>query len=93
MASLSETLEEITLFRGMSEEDIESIASQTVIRQFPKNTVIVSQGDETDSFYVILQGKVDVVLRDFTGQGRRFPAQRQGQRNHHQHLGRSRSLR
>lgn len=67
MASLSETLEEITLFRGMSEEDIESIASQTVIRQFPKNTVIVSQGDETDSFYVILQGKVDVFLHNDKG--------------------------
>jgi hypothetical protein len=36
MATLNETLEEITLFRGMSEEDIENIASQTVIRQFPK---------------------------------------------------------
>ena len=41
MATLHETLEEITLFRGMTEEDIDSIASNTVIRQFPKNTVIV----------------------------------------------------
>jgi len=39
MATLSETLEEITLFRGMKQEDIDSIASSTVIRQFPKNTV------------------------------------------------------
>ena len=60
MATLNETLEDITLFRGMSEDDLDGVAAQTVIRQFPKNTVIVSQGDETDSFYVILQGKVDV---------------------------------
>jgi CRP/FNR family cyclic AMP-dependent transcriptional regulator len=38
-----------------------------VIRQFPKNTVVVSQGDETDSFYVILQGKVDVFLHNDKG--------------------------
>ena len=67
MATLHETLEEITLFRGMTPEDLDSIASNTVIRQFPKNTVIVSQGDETDSFYIILQGKVDVFLQNDKG--------------------------
>ena len=67
MSTLTDTLEEITLFRGMSQEDIESVAAQTAIRQFPKNTVIVSQGDETDSFYVIMQGKVDVFLHNDKG--------------------------
>jgi len=67
MATLSETLEEITLFKGMTKEDIDSIAASTVIRQFPKNTVIVSQGDETDSFYVIMEGKVDVYLKNDKG--------------------------
>ena len=67
MTTLSETLEEITLFRGMSKEDIDSIASKTVIRQYPKNTVVVSQGDETDSFYIIMEGKVDVFLQNDKG--------------------------
>ena len=67
MATLSETLEEITLFKGMTKEDIDSIAASTVIRHFPKNTVIVSQGDETDSFYVIMEGKVDVYLKNDKG--------------------------
>jgi CRP/FNR family transcriptional regulator, cyclic AMP receptor protein len=67
MATLNETLEEITLFKGMTKEDIDSIAASTVIRQFPKNTVIVSQGDETDSFYVIMDGKVDVYLQNDKG--------------------------
>jgi len=67
MANLNETLEDITLFRDMSEDDLSAVIAQTVIRQFPKNTVIVSQGDETDSFYVILQGKVDVFLHNDKG--------------------------
>jgi len=67
MATLSETLEEITLFKGMTKEDIDSIAASTVIRQFPKKPVIVSQGDETDSFYVIMEGKVDVYLKNDKG--------------------------
>ena len=67
MASLTETLKKTTLFGGMDQSDIEMIAAQTVTRQFPKNTVIVSQGDETDSFYVIVQGKVDVFLQNDKG--------------------------
>lgn len=67
MASLTETLSKTTLFSGMDEADIEMVASQTVTRQFPKNTVIVSQGDDTDSFYVIIQGKVDVFLHNDKG--------------------------
>ncbi len=55
------------MFRGMSKEDIDSIASKTVIRQYPKNTVVVSQGDETDSFYIIMHGKVDVFLHNDKG--------------------------
>ncbi len=67
MATLTEALVSTSLFDGFDTDDIENVASQTVIRQFPKNTVIVSQGDETDSFYVILQGKVDVFLHNDKG--------------------------
>jgi len=67
MASLTETLKKTTLFCGMDQSDIEMVAAQTVTRQFPKNTVIVNQGDETDSFYVIVQGKVDVFLQNDKG--------------------------
>ena len=67
MPTLSETLSKTSLFSGMDEADIEMVASQTVTRQFPKNTVIVSQGDDTDSFYVIVQGKVDVFLHNDKG--------------------------
>ena len=67
MESLTETLKKTTLFCGMDQSDIEMVAAQTVTRQFPKNTVIVSQGDDTDSFYVIVQGKVDVFLQNDKG--------------------------
>ena len=64
MASLTETLKKTTLFCGMDQSDIEMIAAQTVTRQFPKNTVIVRQGGDTASFYVLVQGKFDVFLQN-----------------------------
>jgi CRP/FNR family cyclic AMP-dependent transcriptional regulator len=38
-----------------------------VTKSYKKNTVIVSQGDETDSFYVLLTGRVRVYLDDERG--------------------------
>jgi len=67
MATLPETLTKTALFSGLDDADIETLASQTVLRQFPKNTVIVSQGDDTDSIYVIVKGKVDVFLHNDKG--------------------------
>ncbi len=67
MVSQTETLKKTTLFCGMDQSDLEMVAAQAVTRQFPKNTVIVSQGDDTDSFYVIVQGKVDVFLQNDKG--------------------------
>lgn len=67
MDSLSETLSKTTLFSELDDADIEKVVSQTSLRQFPKNTVIVNQGDDTDSFYVIVKGKVDVFLHNDKG--------------------------
>ena len=64
MATLTETLKSTALFCGRDPADIEMVAAQTVTRQFPKNTVIVNQGDDTDSFYVIVKGRVDVFLHN-----------------------------
>ena len=51
----------------MAPDDLDVVASQTVIKKFPKNTVILGQGDDTDSLYVIMQGKVDVFLHNDKG--------------------------
>ena len=67
MPTLTETLKSTALFCGLDPADIEMVAAQTVTRQFPKNTVIVSQGDDTDSLYVIVKGKVDVFLHNDKG--------------------------
>ncbi len=61
------TLKKAALFQGLDEEDIQQVASQVSTRQFEKNSLVVAQGDETDSLYVIVQGKVDVFLQNDKG--------------------------
>ncbi len=67
MNNVIETLQKTSLFQGLDDSDIEQVASQVVTRQFPKNTLVVTQGDDTDSLYVIIEGKVDVFLQNDKG--------------------------
>jgi len=45
----------------------EAIARGASVRVFPKNAIIVSEGDETDSLYVILSGRARVYVSNAQG--------------------------
>lgn len=60
-------VQNIPLFSGLSSAELEEITAITAKRSFPKNNVIINEGDETDSLYLILSGKVKVVLSDEDG--------------------------
>lgn len=46
---------------------LESIAAVATVRSYPKNSIIVSEGDETDSLYVMLAGRAKVFVSDENG--------------------------
>lgn len=60
-------LDNIALFSGLSEADMAAISSLAVTRRFPKNTLVICEGDTSDSLYVVLSGKVKVFLSDEEG--------------------------
>ena len=60
-------LRSIPLFADLPDEDIESISNLAATRTYPKNTIIISEGDDSDSLYVVLSGKVKVFLSDDDG--------------------------
>ncbi|MFO0520815.1 MAG: cyclic nucleotide-binding domain-containing protein, partial [bacterium] len=45
----------------------EALAAHGVVRRFPRNAVIITEGDTSDSLYVIITGRVKVYLADETG--------------------------
>ncbi len=59
--------EGIPLFASLAQPDLATISSHAVTKKFPKNTIIISEGDQTDSLYVILSGKVKAFLSDEHG--------------------------
>jgi CRP/FNR family cyclic AMP-dependent transcriptional regulator len=60
-------LRSVPLFDGVAEAELRALAERTVTRSYPKQAIIVSEGDDTDSLYLILAGRVKVYLSDETG--------------------------
>jgi CRP/FNR family cyclic AMP-dependent transcriptional regulator len=55
-------LDKIPLFSGLPEEALTKIEQHGSIKSYKKNTIVINEGDETDSLYVILSGRVKVFL-------------------------------
>ncbi len=63
----SSTFKSIELFRDLPEEGQQLLAKHATTRTFKKHTIIMSAGDETDSLYLVLTGRVKIYLDDAKG--------------------------
>lgn len=54
-------LTQIRLFRGLSDEDLQQLATSLVAHEFSPADVLVSQGDGGTDMFVIIEGAVEVI--------------------------------
>ena len=57
----------IPLFSCLNDSELTAIEKVAVKKTFPKNTILLSEGDSTDALYVICEGKVKVTIDDNEG--------------------------
>lgn len=67
MLAVTDSLQGVSLFAGLSKEEVAALADAAVVRTFPKNTIVVTEGERSDSLYVILSGRVKVFVADENG--------------------------
>jgi CRP/FNR family cyclic AMP-dependent transcriptional regulator len=60
-------LKSIPLFEGVPDADLRALAERSVTRNYSKQAIIVNEGDESDSLYLILSGRVKIYLADEHG--------------------------
>lgn len=48
------------LFRKLSEDELEYLASLAKVQHYPPDTIVIRQGDAGDAFYVVLSGHLEV---------------------------------
>jgi CRP/FNR family cyclic AMP-dependent transcriptional regulator len=65
--SIADSLKAVSLFSALSQEEIAALADAAVVRTYPKNTIVVTEGDRSDSLHVILSGRVKVFVSDEHG--------------------------
>ena len=60
-------LEDVAIFSGLNQDDLELLEHHMVTRSFQKNTIIINEGDEANSFFIIIKGAVKVFLSNEEG--------------------------
>jgi len=54
-------------FANLDESALRALAPHGAVRSFSKNAVVVSEGDETDSLYILLSGRVKAFVSEEDG--------------------------
>ncbi len=60
-------LERVPMFSNIGRRSCDALEAIGQRRQYRKNTVIISEGDETDSLYILLSGRADALRTDSSG--------------------------
>ncbi len=66
-ASMLDYLKEISPYKDLSDTELESFASIATKRNFKKNMVLIQQGDDTGSLYILLEGEMRIYIEDEQG--------------------------
>jgi CRP/FNR family cyclic AMP-dependent transcriptional regulator len=59
--------DDTALFSELTPEHLETITAHGVQRQYPKNTILITEGDQSDSLYVVREGQAKAYVSDEHG--------------------------
>lgn len=60
-------LNNVSLFRGLPQSDLDTLERHTAHRTYRRNTVLIERGDIGNSLYVVTEGTVKVYVADALG--------------------------
>src|ERR1041384_6091588 len=67
IGELPTSLKAVPFFTQLSESELEMIRSLSAEKHYPKNAVVLTEGEMGDSLYMIQSGKVKVFIGDEDG--------------------------
>ncbi|MDQ1330919.1 MAG: Crp/Fnr family transcriptional regulator [Thermodesulfobacteriota bacterium] len=60
-------LKNIPIFSCLHDDELYELTNVAIKKSFLKNTILISEGDSTDSLYVVCSGKVKAIITDEHG--------------------------
>jgi CRP-like cAMP-binding protein len=67
-----QVMKRVELFRGLNDVQLQRLAAISQKEEYRHNATICEQGDPGDKMYVVVQGQVEIVVRD--NQGKTYSA-------------------
>lgn len=64
---MKDFLKTISLFSYFDDDELSELSKFVYKKEYPKNTIIFSEGDEPDSLYAVLKGKIWILLNNIHG--------------------------
>ena len=61
-------LSSIPLFSGLSDESLAHLSGHIQHQQYTRNAIIFNEGDQSDSLYIVNQGKIKIYISNNEGQ-------------------------
>jgi len=52
---------------GLLPDEMLALSARGVVRSYPRNTILLTEGDQTDALYLILSGRVKIFVSDAAG--------------------------
>jgi CRP/FNR family cyclic AMP-dependent transcriptional regulator len=72
-------LKNFALFEGLQDAELRALGASAVTRAFPKQAIIINEGDIGDSLFLIVSGRVKIYLSDEHGKELILAIKGQGQ--------------
>ena len=60
-------LSHISIFEGLPDAELSALQDLCITRTYPKNTVIINEGDQANAMFICTSGKVKVYVSDENG--------------------------
>ncbi|WP_135076838.1 Crp/Fnr family transcriptional regulator [Terasakiella sp. SH-1] len=58
----------VLFFKGLSDEDLKVLLANALVSEEPKGSLLFSQGDQADRFYILLEGRVKLFTANEDGE-------------------------
>jgi CRP/FNR family cyclic AMP-dependent transcriptional regulator len=65
--SMIDALADVPLFAGLNRTELAPLAALAVTRSYPRNLIVVNEGDRADTLYFVLSGRVRVFVTSSDG--------------------------
>ena len=62
-----EKLRDVSFFQALEDDALQLFLNHGTIRAYPRHTVVINEGDDSCSLYIVLDGKLKVYLSDESG--------------------------